>query len=254
MTVSQLSHHICAVNLALTPLAIVLKPLLQKHYIGPRVADATLQYTKMSFAIADIVAAGGSRSDDALLISFLPLSFHTIRTILRTRAHTIFYDFYNELLVHTYAEECVHQQSTAGVHAVSAPYPSRGFAKGKGAFGPLPPLGRGAGRNPNCPPPSASPANPCFKCGRPNHLRPTVALPPIVCSIARPTISLLSAPLARVAPAVTLLRTSLLLTTSCLSSLSCCCPPSCSSSSRLRRHSAPISRIPLRQALCRVHA
>jgi len=112
---------------------------LQKHYIDPRAkvceADVTLQYNKMSLAAADIVAAGGTRPDDALLISFLelslPLAYHTIRTILRTRNHTVFFDYYNELLVHTKAEERVHQQNTAGIYAAQVSMTPRSFGKGK---------------------------------------------------------------------------------------------------------------------------
>ena len=55
---------------------------LQRHYIEPRArvseADVTLQYNKMSLAIADIVATGGSRPDDDLLISFLELSANVL--------------------------------------------------------------------------------------------------------------------------------------------------------------------------------
>jgi hypothetical protein len=54
----------------------------------------------MSLAIADIFAAGGTRPDDPLLISFLelslPMSYHTIRTILRTLNHTSFNEYYND--------------------------------------------------------------------------------------------------------------------------------------------------------------
>jgi len=115
---------------------------LQKHYIEPRAkvceADITLQYNKMSLAIADIIAAGGSRPDDALLISFfelsLPISYHTIRTILRTRNHTIFNDYYNELLVHTQAEGRLNNQSTSGIYTVTHSTHAKGHGKGaKGA-------------------------------------------------------------------------------------------------------------------------
>ena len=124
----------------------------------------------MSLAIADITAAGGTRPDEALLISFLelalPMSYHTIRTILRTRSHNTFHDYYNELLIHTKAEERVHQQNIAGVYSAATSFSPRGPAKGKGSPGRFPPSGRGLPRSSPRTLPSPSLANPCFNCGR----------------------------------------------------------------------------------------
>lgn len=66
--------------------------------------DVTKQYNEMSLAVNDIVSTGGARLDDSLLISMfensLPTSYASIRQMVRyNKAHTVFNDFYNDLLV-----------------------------------------------------------------------------------------------------------------------------------------------------------
>lgn len=129
---------------------------VQKSYIDPRakisVADVTKQYNEMSLAVNDIVATGGTRLDDVLLISMfensLPMSYASIRQMIRYKSHTNFNNYYNDLLVQVKAEERSTQPQVNTAFAAQsyqprAPGKGKGKGKGKGGRYPFRPGGRG---------------------------------------------------------------------------------------------------------------
>lgn len=86
---------------------------LQRSHIDPRAkiseTDVIKQFNEMSLAAADIVAAGGVKPDDALMISMfensLPPSYAMIRQMIRYAKHLTFDAYYNDFLTQVKAEE-----------------------------------------------------------------------------------------------------------------------------------------------------
>lgn len=170
---------------------------LQRSVIDPRSKisedDVTRQFTAMSMAVNDIIATGGSKIDDATLISMLenalPPAYAAIRQMLRYHQHTSFEVYFNDLRAQVKAEERSTQSmvptafmvtgekpvDTAMTIAPYAPPPygkggrysqQQGGAKGKGKGGYGYSLQGGRGRkqyNYNL--------NPCFNCGKSDHPR-----------------------------------------------------------------------------------
>ena len=135
---------------------------LQATHIDKRAglseADLVLQHNEMQQAAADIVAAGGTRPDDSLLISFfenaLPSSYTQIRQMVRYRGHAAFSDYYNDVLTQVKAELKASSQPALGAFAI----------QGAGRGG----RGRGRGRGNQLiqqPPTGGQRNNPCFNCG-----------------------------------------------------------------------------------------
>lgn len=144
---------------------------LQRSYIDPRAklseGDIIKQYNEMSLAAADIIAAGGNRPDDELLISMfensLPVTYAMIRQMVRYSKHTRFEDYYNDFLSQVKAEERAANLSAtpaafSASHRVDYNKGGRGKGHGKGGGG------RSAGRG-------NQQYSPCFNCGRSDHLR-----------------------------------------------------------------------------------
>ena len=85
---------------------------LQRSHIDPRAklseADLQMQFNEMSQAAADIVASGGTKPDDMLLISIfenaLPAPYSQIRQMVRYKGHADFNDYYNDILSQVKAE------------------------------------------------------------------------------------------------------------------------------------------------------
>lgn len=96
---------------------------LQRSHIDSRAKisadDVMRQYNEMSLAADDIVAAGGTRPDDILLISMfensLPSSYSMIRQMIRYSQHATFDSYYNDLLSQVKAEFRANEaRSSAG--------------------------------------------------------------------------------------------------------------------------------------------
>lgn len=145
----------------------------------------------MSFAADDIVAAGGTRPDDILLISMfensLPPSYSMIRQMIRYTQHATFDAYYNDLLSQVKAEYRVNEaRSSAG--AFSA-YGKGERGKGKGGWSKGKGKGKGAGKGKGGRGKgdsysyqwSSSYVNPCFNCSSLDHLRESCPNQPVRC-------------------------------------------------------------------------
>lgn len=153
---------------------------LQKSYFDPRAkiaeSDVMRQYNYMSLALADIIASGGQRADDQLLISFfensLPISYATIRQMVRYREHDDFDAYYNDFLTQVKAEERAMQlNSNAGVFSTNLPNRVDGQQL-------KPQNNRGSRPNDE----RSETRNPCFNCGQFDHLRKRCPRPSVSCS------------------------------------------------------------------------
>jgi hypothetical protein len=105
---------------------------LQKTYFDPRAklneADVVRQYNEMALANADIVSAGGTSVDQALLISLfenaLPISYSHIRQMVRYAKHSAFQDYYDDLLSQVKAELRSSQRDSVGAFYINSVDPA----------------------------------------------------------------------------------------------------------------------------------
>ena len=166
---------------------------LQRSHIDVRAklseADLQMQFNEMSVAAADIVSAGGTRPDDALLISIfensLPSAYSQIRQMIRYRAHTVFTDYYNDMLSQVKAElrattapalGAFSMTAQGGVYQVGGNGKGKGKGKGKGSS-----HGQGRGRGGQGGEPSDLSSNPCFNCLGADHTRDRCSQPKVKC-------------------------------------------------------------------------
>ena len=166
---------------------------LQRSHIDARAklseADLQMQYNEMSVAAADIVSAGGTRPDDVLLISIfensLPSAYSQIRQMIRYRAHTVFADYYNDMLSQVKAElrattapalGAFSMTDQGGVYQISGKGKGKGRGKGKGS-----PYSQGRGRGGQGGEPSDLSSNPCFNCLGTDHTRDRCSQPKVKC-------------------------------------------------------------------------
>lgn len=164
---------------------------VQKSYIDPRAkiceADIVKQFNEMSMAVADVQASGGAALDDTLLISMfenaLPISYSSIRQMVRYRQHTVFTTYFNDILTQVKAEERSAQSTVATAFTANTGYGNY-YQKGRGGKG-KGEKGRyagayGKGRGKGYGKPSGS-YSACFNCGRTDHPRYNCPEPQTVC-------------------------------------------------------------------------
>lgn len=148
---------------------------LQRSHIDRRAkiseSDTIKQFNEMSLAAADIVAAGGAKPDDALMISMfensLPPSYAFIRQMIRYAKHLTFDAYYNDFLTQVKAEERAANTGNAptafaATRADSYTQGGKGRPKGKEKDGTFV-------------------KNPCFNCGQTDHLRARCRRPKTNC-------------------------------------------------------------------------